>query len=77
MALKILKEICHCSHDKDTHIPACSGVFCDCLEYCDRTKPDTRSGPETEESPASSAPQTHDMYCTCPACILGPGSWGP
>lgn len=40
-------DLYHCSHHRDTHHPGgdCLGMHCDCVEFGDSEKPDTRRRP--------------------------------
>lgn len=63
--MSTLQELCHCGNHKDSHHEGkgvCLAVGCnDCLEFCDRTKPDTRKKPKPVR------PAHHDD-CLCVRC---------
>jgi len=78
--VSILKEICHCGHDKATHWEcksACLGSYCDCCLYVHRDDPDCSARTKTIAPPPSSTdpifdafatPVVHSPWCLCPDC---------
>ena len=79
--MSILVEVCHCSHDRDSHYEhrhTCLAMLCDCQTYTHRDDPKPVIKPAPR--PAKAAPVDlptpvlpHAMWCTCPACLA---IWG-
>lgn len=75
-----LREVCHCSHDRDTHHErtyACTGLHCECRQYVDENDPPPRStlrAPAPDDYGIPRARPHADVTCGCVHCIRW--KWG-